>query len=110
MMTPKVMYYGSIPVGKNDYYYIRITDANIHSLVVVLNSESGDAELSLFRKVDNQLTNSKEGKLISMSYHNDYIPDVIRITPEKIKRENLVGDYIVRISATCYSNIIYIIM
>ena len=104
MMTPKLMYYGSIPVGKNDYYYIRITDANIHSLVVVLNSESGDAELSLFRKVDNQLLNSQEGKLISMSYHNDYIPDVIRITPERIKRENLIGDYIVRISASCYSN------
>ena len=104
MMTPKKMYYGSIPVGKNDYYQIRITDANIHSLVVVLNSESGDAELSLFLKVNNNLPDSKEGKLISMSYHNDYIPDVIRITPQKIKRENLIGDYIVRISATCYSN------
>jgi len=103
LMTPKQMYYGSIPIGKNDYYKVRITDENIHSLVVVLNSESGDAELSLFRMTQNQL-GPNEGKLISMSYHNDYIPDVIRITPAKIKRDNLLGDYIVRVSATCYSN------
>ena len=32
MMTPKQMYYGSIPIGKYDYYRVRITDPNIHSL------------------------------------------------------------------------------
>ena len=103
MMTQKQMYYGSIPLGKIDYYEIKITDENVHSLVVVLNSESGDAELLLFRK--NDITpGKKEGQLISISYHNDYIPDVVRITPEKIKRENLVGNYLVKVSATCYSN------
>ena len=103
MMTPKQMYYGSIPIGKNDYYRIRITDPKIHSLVVVLNSESGDAELLLFKQNENQHI-TKEGKLISISYHNDYIPDVIRITPKRLNQENIVGDYIVKISATCYSN------
>ena len=103
MMTPKQMYYGSIPIGKYDYYKIRITDANVHSLVAVLNSESGDAELSLYKTADDR-PNSKEGQLISISYHNDYIPDVIRITPAKIGKKNLVGDYVLRVSATCYSN------
>ena len=103
MMTQKQMYYGSIPLGKFDYYEIKITDENVHSLVVVLNSESGDAELLLYRK-DDIIPGKKEGKLISLSYHNDYIPDVVRITPEKIQRENLVGNYLVKISATCYSN------
>ena len=103
MMTPKQMYYGSIPIGKNDYYRIRITDPNIENLVVVLNSESGDAELLLFKSSDNQ-PKSKDGKLISISYHDDYIPDVIRINPKKLHQENIVGDYIVKISATCYSN------
>ena len=103
MMTQKQMYYGSIPLGKIDYYEIMITDENVHSLVVVLNSESGDAELLLFRK--NEISpGKKDGQLISISYHNDYIPDVVRITPEKIHRANLVGNYLVKVSATCYSN------
>ena len=103
MMTQKQMYYGSIPLGKIDYYEILITDENVHSLVVVLNSESGDAELILYRK-PNFSPGTKDGQLISLSYHNDYIPDVVRITPSKIKRDNLVGNYLVKISATCYSN------
>ena len=103
MMSPKKMYYGTIPIGKNDYYEISITDPNIHSLVVVLNSESGDAELILMRKTENR-RGSKEGTYIALSYHNDYIPDVVRITPKRINRENIVGNYIVKISATCYSN------
>ena len=103
MMTPKQMYYGSIPLGKADYYEIMITDENVHSLVVVLNSESGDAELLLYRK--SEITPGvKEGQLISVSYHNDYIPDVIRITPKKISRQNLLGNYLVKVSATCFSN------
>ena len=103
MMKQKQMYYGTIPLGKIDYYEIMITDENIHSLVVVLNSESGDAELLFYRKGEIS-PGKKEGQLISLSYHNDYIPDVVRITPEKIKRENLVGNYLVKVSATCYSN------
>ena len=103
MMTPKQIYYGTIPIGKNDYYRIRITDPNIDNLVVVLNSESGDAELFLYKMNDNNLL-SKDGQLVSFSYHDDYIPDVIRITPKRINRENIVGDYTVKISATCYSN------
>ena len=103
MMKQKQMYYGTIPIGKIDYYEIMITDENVHSLVVVLNSESGDAELLLFRKGETN-PDGKVEQLISISYHNDYIPDVIRITPEKIKRANLVGNYLVKVSATCYSN------
>ena len=103
MMTPKQMYYGTIPIGKNDYYEIMITDENVHSLVVVLNSESGDAELLLYRKEEIK-PGAKEGQLISLSYHNDYIPDVIRITPKRINRQNLVGNYLIKVSATCYSN------
>ena len=103
MMNPKQMYYGTIPIGKNDYYEIMITDENVYSLVVVLNSESGDAELLLYRKEDIK-PGTKEGNLISISYHNDYIPDVIRITPKKIRRENIVGNYLVKVQATCYSN------
>ena len=103
IMTQKQMYYGQIPLGKTDYYEIMITDENVHSLVVVLNSESGDAELLLYRKV-NFNPGTKEGQLVSISYHNDYIPDVVRITPSKIKRDNLVGNYLVKVSATCYSN------
>ena len=103
LMTPKQMYYGSIPLGKTDFYEIIITDENVHSLVVVLNSESGDAELTLFREKDKG-KGIKEGALVSYSWHNDYIPDVVRITPKYIGRENLVGRYIATISATCYSN------
>lgn len=103
LMNPNQMYYGEIPLGKEDYYDIVITDPEIHSIVVVLNSESGDAELLFYIKKVEMENDKNNVRLVSVSFHNDYIPDVIRITPARLRKENLVGHYLVKVTATTFS-------
>ena len=95
LMTPKTIYKGIIPYRKQDYYEISITDKNIYSVVIVLNSENGDAELILSLK--------GSVKNLMSSFNDDYIPDVIRITPKKLGKENLIGNYIVSVYSTAFS-------
>ena len=84
------------PLGDNfqDKYRITISDSNIESFFIVLNSESGDAQLSVYKEKE---TSYNKESLISISSHNDYIPDVVRVTPKKIGQENLVGKYIIKV-------------
>ena len=97
-MTPKKTYYSIIPAGKKDLYEITITDEEINSIVVVLNTASGDAELIVFFE-ENQTQ-----KIAGISLNNDYIPDVVRITPSRLKKDNLVGKYIVQVIASSFSS------
>ena len=100
IMKPKQVYYGQISVGKIDKYRITISDKNIESLFVVLNSETGDAQLSVYLEEESTYKES----LISISTHNDYIPDVVRITKSKIGKDNLVGKYIVKVYPETFSS------
>jgi len=100
IMKPKQVYYGQISVGKIDKYRITISDKNIESLFVVLNSETGDAQLSVYLEEESTYKES----LISISTHNDYIPDVVRITKNKIGKESLVGKYIVKVYPETFSS------
>ena len=43
-------------------------------------------------------------KIIRVSFNKDYLPDVIRITPKKINKDNLTRLYIVRVSAVTFSS------
>jgi hypothetical protein len=62
-----------------------------------LNTESGDAELKVLKAKNN----SSSIGLISLN--DDYLPDVIRLTPKRIREENLVGKYIVKIFSKTFS-------
>ena len=94
IMKPKQLYSGMIYTGKTDKYRITISDPNIESFFVVLNTESGDAQLSVYLEDE---TSYRKESLLSISSHNDYIPDVVKITKGKIRKENVVGKYIVKI-------------
>ena len=97
LMKPRQTYYGVIPIKKSDKYEIVITDPNIYNLIIVLNTESGDAEL----KVSKELT---KGTVLSLySLHDDYIPDVIRISPKRLNTENIIGKYIVNVFSKTFS-------
>jgi hypothetical protein len=97
LMKPRQTYYGIIPIKKHDSYEIVITDKNIYNLIIVLNTESGDAELSVSKEKD-------KGNEISLSsLHDDYIPDVIRITPKRLNSENIIGKYKVKIFSKTFS-------
>lgn len=105
LLSPKRTYFNYIPKGKQDIYEILITDPDINSLVVVLNTASGDAELTLKKKKNiNEMGISKNTELIGVSRKDDYIPDVIRITPIKQLSENLIGRYVVYVSAKTFSS------
>ena len=94
MMKSKEVYNGMLPLGKVDKYKIIISDENIKDLFIVLNTDSGNAQLAVF--LDTNSLDNKE-TLLSISAHNDYIPDVVRVTPKKIGKENLVGTFIVKV-------------
>ena len=97
LMKPRQMYYGVIPIKKSDSYEIVITDEKIYNLVIVLNTESGDAELKILKQ-------RQDGATIGwLSLNNDYIPDVIRLTPKRINAENLLGKFLVKVHSKTFS-------
>ncbi len=100
-MSPKKTYYNIIPKGKIDLYEILVNDEEVSSIVVVLNSVTGDAELQVEKVQDKEGKSNFRGKI---SRNKDYIPDVIRITPNVLGEKNVVGNYIVKISASSFSS------
>ena len=107
MMTPKKTYYNFISTGKNDIYEIVITEPKINSLVVVLTTNIGNAELSISKKNDNEkqnINNKDSTKFIAMSDNEYSLPDVIRVTPQIINSKNLVGEYIITVSCKFFSS------
>ena len=101
IMKPKHIYYGQIYSGKIDKYRITISDKNIETLIIVLNSETGDAQLSVYLEDENAYNSES---LISISVNKDYIPDVLRITKKNTGKESLVGKYIVKIYPETFSS------
>ena len=106
LMSPKKTYYNIIPKGKGDYYEIIVDEETVPSVVVVLTTVTGDAELNVFKKNDisDYSTDEKNAKLVAVSFNKDYIPDVVRITPNKIDKDNIVGRYLIKVNATCFSS------
>ena len=100
VMKPKQVYDGILSLGNTDKYKIIISDSNIKEVLVVLNTESGNAQLSVYKEKE---TSYNKESLISISSHNDYIPDVVRITPKKIGQEDLVGKYIIKVFPETFS-------
>ena len=100
VMKQRQVYNGMVYSGKSDKYKISISDSSIESLFIVLNSETGDAQLSVY--LEDEDSYHKES-LVSISSHSDYIPDVVRITPTKIGKDNLIGKYIVKVYPETFS-------
>ena len=100
-MSPKKTYYNIIPKGKLDLYEILVNDEEVNSIVVVLTSVTGDAELKVEKILDNEGKSNFKGKI---SRNKDYIPDVVRITPNLLGEKNVVGKYLVKISAASFSS------
>ena len=100
VMKPKQVYHSMLPIGKVDKYRIIVSDENIKDIFVVLNSESGDAQLHVYKEKE---TSYNKESLITISSHKDYIPDVVRITPKKVGQDNLVGKYIIKVIPETFS-------
>ena len=67
----------------------------------MLTSVTGDAELQVEKSVDKDGNSNFKGKI---SRNKDYIPDVVRITPALLGDNNVVGKYLVKISAVSFSS------
>ena len=100
-MSPKKTYYNIIAKGKNDLYEIVDYDETINSIVIVLTSVTGDAELSVEKTDGNEGETKFQGKV---SRNKDYIPDVIRITPQILGGKSIVGKYQVKVLASSFSS------
>ena len=106
LMSPKKTYYNIIPKGKEDYYEIIIDEETIPSVVIVLTTVTGDAELTVYRKknISDFGIDINNSKLIGVSSNKDYIPDVIRVTPNKLGGDSIAGRYLIKISSVCFSS------
>ena len=106
LMSPKKTYYNIIPKGKEDYYEVIIDDETIPSIVIVLTTVTGDAELAVYKKnnFSDYGTDIKDSKLVGISMNKDYIPDVIRVTPQKLGGDSITGRYLIKISSVCFSS------
>ena len=100
-MSPRKTYYNIIPKGKIDLYEILVNDEEVSSIVAVLTSVTGDAELQVEKIEDQNSNNNFKGKI---SRNKDYIPDVVRITPNLLGAKNVVGKYLVKVSASSFSS------
>ena len=100
-MSPKKTYYNIIAKGKTDLYEILINDEEINSMVIVLTSVTGDAELQVDKIEEKDQKSNFRGKL---SRNKDYIPDVVRVTPGLLGEKNIVGKYLVKITAASFSS------
>ena len=105
-MSPKKTYYNIIAKGKTDLYEILVTDEEINSIVVVLTSVTGDAELQVeqIKEQQNNQNSPYGGFRSKISRNKDYIPDVIRITPNVLGTKNVVGKYAVKITSVSFSS------
>ena len=104
LMTPRKTYYNFISKGKSDIYEIIITDTDINSLIVVLTSNIGDAELSISIKSSNPEEEKENQNPIAISNNKYSLPDVIRITPKFLNKKNIVGKYIVKVYCRYFSS------
>ena len=106
LMSPKKTYYNIIPKGKIDYYEVVVDEIAIPSIVIVLTTVTGDAQLTVYKKkyISDQSTSEKDTKLIGMSLNKDYIPDVVRITPSKLGEDNISGRYLIKVTSDCFSS------
>ena len=104
LMTPKKTYYNFISTGKDDIYKIIISDPNINSLVVVLTTNIGDAELSISKTKEKSDNKNSKPELIAMSNNKYSLPDVIRITPKYLNSKNVIGEYIITVYCKYFSS------
>ena len=100
LMIPRKTYYNFIATGKNDIYKINIFDPDINSLIVVLTTNIGDAELSVSKKIND----GNDPKMIAMSNNKYSLPDVIRISPKTLNSKNIVGEYIIKVYCRYFSS------
>ena len=85
-------YYNEIQKGENNYYNIIIKDEKIKELIVVLNTINGNADLNI-----NYVDENKNLIEIDTSYNKGEVPDQLIIKPSQIKKNNLNGEYLIKI-------------
>ena len=109
-MLPKKTYYNIIAKGKEDLYEILVTDEEINSIVIVLTSVTGDAELQVEHNIAPDPNNIAPGARPNIGWQSrfsknkDYIPDVVRITPGILGTKTITGKYNVKISSVSFSS------
>ena len=102
LMIPKKTYFSTIARTKPDQYEIKLNDPSFASLVIVLNSISGNPQLVVLRVIEKDGEEKKT--LVGGSFNRDYIPDIVRITPKRLQSTNINGIYIVKITSSCFSS------
>ena len=102
LIVPKTTYFSTIATGRIDKYEVRLNDPSFSSLVIVLNSISGNPQLLVYRIIEKE--GNEENTIIGSSFNRDYIPDIVRVTPKKLESPNINGKYVIKITSSCFSS------
>lgn len=97
-LQPRMPHYQIIPYNETDYYKFVIEDESVTNVTIILNTISGNADLML-----NYMDINSES-LIRISQREAYLPDVITISKEKLKKTNLLGTYRISVYGSSFSS------
>ena len=97
-MSPRKTYYNSLSKNKNDLYELSITDTDIDNLIIVLSTNMGNADLKL------ELKNNDNYAFIKYSQQDYNLPDVIRLKPSDLNKDNLLGEYLITVYTNLFSS------
>jgi len=97
-LIPRKPHYQIIPFNQTDYYQFVIEDESVKIVNVILNTLTGNADLSLNYK------DTQNNSLVKISQLNTYLPDVITIDKEKLNKNNLKGTYKISVYGASFSS------
>ena len=99
-MEQKKTYSNVISENEFDYYKIVILDESVKNLVIVLMQNTGKALLRL----DSFTSESEELNLNEETQNNQFLPNLIKISSEKLKRDNLKGIFNLKVKGLSYAS------
>jgi len=85
-MEQKKTYFNVISENEYDYYKIIISDESVKNLVIVLMQNTGKTLLRL----DSFTSESEELNFNEEEQNNQFLPNLIKISSEKLKRNNFI--------------------
>jgi hypothetical protein len=99
-MQPSQIYTNVISENEDDLYKIIIKDSKVKNIAIVLMQNTGKTLLRL----DSFLTDIGGFDLNEEAQNNEFLPNLIKISNEQFKTENLKGTFSIKVKGLSYAS------
>ena len=99
-MKPKQIYTNIISESEEDLYKITITDPSIKKFTVVLIQNKGQTML----RYNFYITERNTHDLNEEKQNNNFIPNLIKISTDLFKTDNLLGTITIKVKGLSYAS------